>query len=61
MGTVVYFAVREAFSQYGTWYFIGLGCVAMLVMMFAPSGLWGLTQRHGNLDVFGIRRRMPRP
>lgn len=61
VGTVVYFAVREAFSQYGTWYFIGLGCVAMLVMMFAPSGLWGLTQRHGNLDVFGIRRRMPRP
>jgi branched-chain amino acid transport system permease protein len=59
VGTLVYFALREAFAGYGTWYLIGLGLLAMLAMVFAPAGLWGLLTRSRPLDPFGMRRGMP--
>jgi len=58
LGTLLYFVLRELFAGYGTWYFIGLGALAMFVMLVAPGGMWSLFNRRGFLDVFGIRRRM---
>jgi len=57
IGTLLYFTLRELFADYGTWYFIGLGSLAMLVMIVAPSGIWGILNRSGQMDAFGIRRR----
>jgi branched-chain amino acid transport system permease protein len=59
VGTLVYFALREGFAGYGTWYFIGLGLLAMLTMVFVPSGAWGLLTRRWPVDPFGMRRDMP--
>jgi branched-chain amino acid transport system permease protein len=57
LGTVLYFILRELFAGYGTWYFIGIGVLAMLTMVLAPGGMWSLVDRGGRFDVFGIRRR----
>lgn len=59
IGTLVYFALREGFAGYGAWYFIGLGLLAVLTMVFAPAGAWGLLARRWSLDPFGMRRDMP--
>ncbi len=59
LGTVLYFVLRELFAGYGTWYFIGIGVLAMLVMVVAPGGMWSLVNRRGVFDVFAIRRRSP--
>lgn len=58
LGAILYFVLREQFADFGAWYFIGIGLLAMAVMVFAPGGLWSLINRSGRLDVFGIRRRM---
>jgi branched-chain amino acid transport system permease protein len=58
VGTLVYFALRESFASYGAWYFIGLGLLAMLTMVFAPSGAWGIATRFWQPDPFGMRRDM---
>jgi branched-chain amino acid transport system permease protein len=50
LGTIVFFVLQQTLSQYGTWYFIILGIVAMVVAIWAPRGLWGLIS-----DKFGIR------
>ena len=42
LGTLVFFALRETLSDLGTAYLIALGAVAILVMLKAPRGLWGL-------------------
>ena len=60
VGTLIYFALREAFAEYGAWYFIGLGLLAMLTMVLAPAGAWGLLIRRVRIDPFGMRRDMPR-
>ena len=50
LGTIVFFVLQQTLSQYGTWYFIILGIVAMTVAIWAPRGLWGLIS-----DRLGIR------
>ena len=59
IGTAVYFALRETFADFGAWYFIGLGSLAVATMIMAPGGAWSLLARYKNIDPFGIRRRMP--
>jgi len=61
LGTLLYFLLREAFSSYGTWYFIGLGSLAIAAMVVAPGGAWSLALRRWSLDPFGVRRDMPSP
>lgn len=60
VGTAVFFALREAAGDYGAWYFIALGLLAVITMVVAPGGAWSLVQRNWpNFDPFAIRRRMP--
>jgi branched-chain amino acid transport system permease protein len=59
LGTAVYFLLREFFSDYGAWYFVALGVIAIATMVFAPSGAWGFVRRIRPFDPFGLRRDMP--
>lgn len=42
----------------GTWYLILLGALAIVVMLFAPKGIWGYLAERYNLAIFPIRRRL---
>ena len=59
LGTLVYFVLREWGAQYGAWYFIGLGLLAIVTMVVAPGGAWGLMTRRRPIDPFNMRRTMP--
>lgn len=59
LGVLVYMLLRENFAELGAWYFIGLGLLAMAVMVAAPGGLWGWLNSLGLSPVFPVRRRMP--
>jgi branched-chain amino acid transport system permease protein len=58
VGTLVYFLLRELLADYGTWYLIVLGVVAILVMVQAPQGLWGLVADRLDLRFFPVQRRV---
>ena len=47
IGAVVFFAVQQEFSSYGAWYLVAIGAVAVIVVLAAPGGLWGLAARRG--------------
>ena len=59
IGAVVYFALRELFSDYGNWYLVLTGLVAVVTMLLAPQGIWGLLHRKLNFEIFGVRRPVP--
>jgi branched-chain amino acid transport system permease protein len=42
IGCLVFFGVRAAFADDGAWYLIGLGALAIFMMLLAPTGLAGL-------------------
>jgi branched-chain amino acid transport system permease protein len=60
VGMLVYFGLREALSQYGTWYLILLGMAAVATMLLAQDGLWGLAAKRFNLHLFPVRRHLAR-
>ncbi|MBL8661411.1 MAG: branched-chain amino acid ABC transporter permease [Candidatus Odyssella sp.] len=60
VGVLVFYFLQSYLAGYGTWYLILLGALAILVMLFAPRGIWGYVSERTNLVLFPIRRRLVR-
>jgi branched-chain amino acid transport system permease protein len=58
VGTVVFFLLRQTLADLGTLYLMMLGLVAILVMLAAPKGLWGLVVARFGFSVFPLERRV---
>jgi branched-chain amino acid transport system permease protein len=58
LGTLVFFALRAVLVDYGAWYLIVLGGIAVAVMLFAPRGLWGPLAGRADLHLFPVQRRV---
>jgi branched-chain amino acid transport system permease protein len=56
LGVVVFFLMQNALSSYGSWYLLLLGGLAIITMLFAPRGLWGLISQRTGIELFPIRR-----
>ena len=61
IGTIVFFALRETLADLGTVYLIALGAVAIIIMLKAPKGLWGLVRGHRGVELFPLSRRVQSP
>ena len=59
IGTIVFFVLRAFFAGFGPVYLVILGAVAVLVMLFAPEGIWGQIAKRTGWEFFPIRRRKP--
>ncbi len=60
VGMLIYFGLRELLADYGTWYLILLGVVAVAIMLKAQDGIWGLIAKRFDLHLFPVRRRLTR-
>lgn len=58
LGTLLFFALRETLADYGTIYLIALGVVAIVVMLKAPKGVWGLIRDRYDLELFPLSYRV---
>jgi len=57
LGILVFWGLQTAFADYGSWYLLALGLLAIATMLFAPRGLWGLIQDRTGLALFPVQRR----
>jgi branched-chain amino acid transport system permease protein len=58
IGSVIYFALLQNLSQYGTSYLLLLGVIAVIMAAKAPRGIWGFVAKRWNLSLFPVRRRL---
>jgi branched-chain amino acid transport system permease protein len=58
VGTIVFFLLRQTLADLGTLYLLMLGAVAIVVMLWAPKGLWGLLVERFGFEVFPLERRV---
>lgn len=58
IGVLVFFALQNSLSGYGSWYLLVLGLLGIVIMLFAPRGLWGLFTDRTGIELFPIRRRL---
>ena len=58
VGTMVFFLLRQTLADLGTLYLLMLGVVAIVVMLWAPKGIWGLIVERFGWQVFPLERRV---
>jgi branched-chain amino acid transport system permease protein len=56
VGSLVFWALNKAFSDYGSWYLMGLGLLAIGVTIFFKQGLWGWLQQRWGWSLFPTTR-----
>jgi len=58
VGAVVFWALNKFFSDYGTWYLLGLGLLAIVVTLFFRQGLAGFVQQRWGWVAFPTQRTL---
>jgi len=58
IGSIIFFVLRQTLAELGTIYLMMLGTVAILVMLLAPKGIWGLIVDRLGWQVFPLERRV---
>jgi branched-chain amino acid transport system permease protein len=58
IGTLIFFALRETLADLGTIYLMVLGVVAIVIMLKAPNGVWGLIRARFDLELFPLGYRV---
>jgi branched-chain amino acid transport system permease protein len=58
IGVIIFYLMQTYLSSYGTWYLILLGALAIVIMLFAPKGIWGYVSERWGLVLFPVRRKL---
>jgi len=58
IGTVIFFVMRQALADLGSIYLLIMGAVAIVVMLWAPKGLWGLVAERFGWQALPLQRRL---
>ena len=56
VGIIVFYILQNLLADYGSWYLMILGLIGILIMLFAPRGLWGLFTDRTSIQLFPVRR-----
>ena len=56
VGVIVFYILQSLLADYGSWYLLNLGLIGILIMLFAPRGLWGLFTDRTAIQLFPVRR-----
>jgi len=59
IGTILYSFIREYLANFGEWSFILLGIIAIVMMLVAPQGIWGLLHERFGWELFPAHRLLP--
>jgi branched-chain amino acid transport system permease protein len=58
VGTLAFFLLRQTLADLGALYLLMLGVVAIVVMLWAPKGIWGLCVDKLGWQIFPLQRRV---
>jgi branched-chain amino acid transport system permease protein len=58
LGVILFFLLQNFMADYGSWYLLMLGLAGILVILFAPRGLWGAFSDRTGIQLFPVRRTL---
>jgi branched-chain amino acid transport system permease protein len=56
IGVILYRFIQENLANFGEWSFILLGVIAVVMMLVAPQGIWGLLRQRFGWEIFPAHR-----
>ncbi len=54
IGTIIFYVLRLLLQDYGTLYLITLGTLGIIMILFAPKGVWGLIRKGLGRDLIPL-------
>lgn len=54
IGAIIFFALQQVFANYGVWYLVLLGAVAITAALWLPRGVWGAITERTGLKLFPV-------
>lgn len=58
IGTIIFFVMRQTLADLGSLYLLMMGAVAIVVMLWAPKGLWGLVAERFGWQALPLQRHL---
>jgi branched-chain amino acid transport system permease protein len=58
IGTIIFFVMRQTLADLGSLYLLIMGAVAIVVMLWAPKGLWGLIAERYGWQALPLQRHL---
>jgi branched-chain amino acid transport system permease protein len=58
IGAIILYVLQDQLAGFGPWYLMTLGALAVIVMLVAPKGLWGLIAERFDIQLFPLRRQL---
>ena len=58
VGALVFYEMRNWLADFGPYYLMALGALAVATMLFFPSGLWGAFSERFGWRLFPVQRRL---
>jgi branched-chain amino acid transport system permease protein len=58
VGALIFWGLNKFLSDYGTWYLLGLGLLAIAVTIYFKQGLWGWAQQKLGWSLFPTHRHL---
>ncbi len=58
IGTIIFFVLRQTLADLGSLYLLMMGGIAIVVMLLAPRGLWGLIPERFGWQLLPLQRRL---
>jgi branched-chain amino acid transport system permease protein len=58
VGAIIFYLMQHYLADFGASYLLLLGTLGILIMLFAPKGLWGVLAERYGLSLFQTRRKL---
>jgi branched-chain amino acid transport system permease protein len=58
IGVIIFYLLQYYLAALGSWYLMLLGGLAIILMLFAPAGVWGVIAQYFDISLFPVRRRL---
>ena len=58
VGALIFWALNKFLSDYGSWYLVGLGLLAIVMVIKLRPGIWGAISKKFDLHLFPVQRRV---
>jgi branched-chain amino acid transport system permease protein len=58
IGTIIFFIMRQTLADLGSLYLLIMGAVAIVIMLWAPKGLWGLIAERYGWQALPLQRHL---
>lgn len=58
VGTLVFFILRHYLADFGSYYLMALGGIAIFMMLKAPQGIWGIIYDRFGFEIFPLKRNI---